>query len=341
MKTFYFIINEKIYGDKNFYFCENKDISSIINYFSSKYNLFIISRYSNFIKPFKLNKVYKIFNLRLIRIFYLFRFILKINKKEKKILIISITPFNFLIFYLFKYFFDCKFYLYLRSNGHEEYENILGKRYIWIYDFMYRYITKYSEIISCHKRLYNNKCHILHPSELNINWTKKIKKNYFKNNIINILYVGRFKIEKGIYSLLSLFSKLPENYRLTLVGNGDPIKITDNRVKVVNFINIEKKLIDLYDHSNIVILPSYTEAHPKVIDESLSRMRPVVVFDNIKHVINNRFGVFSVKRDVAQLKKIINFIVINHQLINNQMKKNHLPKRNDFLKNLSKIISKD
>ena len=68
---------------------------------------------------------------------------------------------------------------------------------------------------------------------------------------------------------------------------------------------------------------------------------PVVVFDNIKHVINNRFGVFSVKRDVAQLKKIINFIVINHQLINNQMKKNHLPKRNDFLKNLSKIISKD
>ena len=206
---------------------------------------------------------------------------------------------------------------------------------------MYRYITKYSEIISCHKRLYKKECHILYPSELNSNWKKKIKKNYFKNNVINILYVGRFKIEKGTYSLLNLFSKLSENYRLMLVGDGDPIKIKDNRVKVVSFVSSENKLINLYDNSNIVILPSYTEAHPKVIDESLSRMRPVIIFDDIKYVINQRYGVFSVKRDADQLKKIINFIKINYQSINNQMKKNQLPKRNDFLKNLSKIISKD
>jgi glycosyltransferase involved in cell wall biosynthesis len=126
-----------------------------------------------------------------------------------------------------------------------------------------------------------------------------------------------------------------------LVGDGDPIKIKDNRVKVVSFVSSENKLINLYDNSNIVILPSYTEAHPKVIDESLSRMRPVIIFDDIKYVINQRYGVFSVKRDADQLKKIINFIKINYQSINNQMKKNQLPKRNDFLKNLSKIISKD
>ena len=83
MKTIYVIINEKIYQDKNFYFCENKDISSIVNYFSSKYNLFVISRYSNSIKPFKLDKVYKIFNLRLIEIFYLFTLFFQ-NKKKKK-----------------------------------------------------------------------------------------------------------------------------------------------------------------------------------------------------------------------------------------------------------------
>ena len=66
MKELYIIVNEKIYEKNNFYFCENKDIQSIINYLSLKYNLIVISRFSTFIKPFRLNKVLKILNLRLI-----------------------------------------------------------------------------------------------------------------------------------------------------------------------------------------------------------------------------------------------------------------------------------
>ena len=38
MKELYIIVNEKIYEKNNFYFCENKDIQSIINYLSLKYN---------------------------------------------------------------------------------------------------------------------------------------------------------------------------------------------------------------------------------------------------------------------------------------------------------------
>ena len=262
-------------------------------------------------------------------------------KKKKKILIISITPFNFIIFLIFKLFFDCKFYLYLRSNGHEEYESILGKKFIWIYDSMFKYITKYSEIITCHKRLYNKKCHILYPSELNQNWKNKIKQNYFRNNIVNLLYVGRFKIEKGIYSLLNIFSKLPGNIKLTLVGNGDLIKITDNKVKLLNFVNDEKRLINIYDSTNILILPSYTEAHPKVIDEALSRMRPVIIFNDIKYVIKNRYGVFSIKRKYSDLLAIIKYIKKNNQLIFSHLKKNNLPQRVTFLKSLHKIISSD
>ena len=33
----------------------------------------------------------------------------------------------------------------------------------------------------------------------------------------------------------------------TLVGNGDPIKIQDDRVQIVDFINEEIKLINLFD----------------------------------------------------------------------------------------------
>ena len=117
------------------------------------------------------------------------------------------------------------------------------------------------------------------------------------------MYVGRFKIEKGLYSLLDIFKKFPNNFRLTLAGGGDYLKINDNRIKIINFIHNEKKLINLYDSANILLLPSFTEAHPKVIDESLSRMRPVIIFDEIKYVINNRYGVFSVKRDFNELIK--------------------------------------
>lgn len=338
MKELYVIVNEKIYRDGNNYFCENKDVQSTINYLSYKYHLIVISRYSALVKPFRLHKVLKIFNFRLIKIFHFFMFLFIFSKK-KKILIISITPFNFIIFLMFKLIFDCKFYLYLRSSGYEEYESIIGKKYIWIYDYMFKCITKYCEVISCHKRLYKKKCHILYPSELSINWEKNIKKNYFTNNIINITYVGRFKVEKGIYSLLDIFSELPKNIKLTLVGSGDFIKKTNHRIRIINFVNSETKLINLYDLSNIIILPSFTEAHPKVIDEALSRMRPVVIFDDIKYVINNRYGVFSVKRDSKELINVINFIKKNNQFISQCLKKNKLPKKEVFLKNLYKIIS--
>jgi len=333
------IVNEKIFRKKKNFYCENKDIQSIVNYLTDKYNLLLISRHSYSIKSFKLKKVYKIFNIKLINFFY-FLFEIFINFfKKKKILIISITPFNFFIFFLFKFFFNCKFYLYLRSDGYKEYENILGKKYVWIYDCMFKYITKHSDkIISCHKKLYNKQCYIVHPSEINFNWNKRTKKNNYKLNRINLLYVGRFKIEKGIYSLLNIFSKLPKNIKLTLVGNGDLIKKTDKNIKIFNFIKNENTLINLYDSSNILILPSYTEAHPKVIDEALSRMRPVIIFDDIKHVVNKRYGVFLTKRDPKKFIKTINFIKENNKLINYNLKKNKLPLKNNFLDDLNKIL---
>ena len=339
MRDFYLIVNEKISNKNNSFFCENKDIQSIVNYLAIRFNLFIFSRHSKFINPFKINNYRKVIDFRFIRIFYFFYFFFNLNKKKKNILIISVTPFNFFIFLVFKFFFDCKFYLYLRSNGYEEYKNIVGKKYVWIYDYMFKYVTKFSEVISCHKRLYNKKCHILYPSELSFNWEKNITKNYFTNNLINITYVGRFKIEKGIYSLLNIFFKLPKNIRLTLVGSGDFVKKINNRIRIINFVNDENKLINLYDRSNIIILPSYTEAHPKVIDEALARMRPVIVFNDIKYVINGRFGVFSTKRDPKELIKVINFIEKNNKLINRRLKMNKLPKKEVFLKNLYKIIS--
>jgi len=83
MKYLYILANERIYYDKRNFFCENKDIQSIVNYFSHKYKLIVISRYSNSIKPFILKKNYKVFNLRLIYFFNFLKFILSDIKKKK------------------------------------------------------------------------------------------------------------------------------------------------------------------------------------------------------------------------------------------------------------------
>jgi glycosyltransferase involved in cell wall biosynthesis len=339
MKDLYVIVNERIFNKKNFFFCENKDIQSITNYLALRYRIFLIARYSYFEKPFKLKKIYKVFNFNFRKIFIFLSLLFNLDKKKKKLLIISITPFNFIIFVLFKIFFDCKFYLFLRSNGQEEYKSILGKKYVFIYDFMFLCMTRYSVVISCQKRLYNKKCHILHPSELTENWRKKIKRNYFRKEAINILYVGRFKIEKGIYSLLEIFSQLPENIKLTLVGSGDVIQIKNKRIKIVNFINKESELINIYDSSNIIILPSYTEAYPKVVDEALSRHRPVIIFKDISYIIGNRKGIFIAQRNQTSLKEIILYVKKNYKKISKEMKTNILPTKNNFLIELQKIIN--
>ena len=65
-----------------------------------------------------------------------------------------------------------------------------------------------------------------------------------------------------------------------------------------------KKLIKIYDETRIFILPSYIEGFPKVISEALARLKPIIIFDDIKYVVNNRKGIFVCKRNEESLKKI-------------------------------------
>jgi len=339
-KEFYLIVNEKIYDKNNNFFCENIDIQTISNHLSSQYKLTILSRNSKTSKPFILNKSCHVISFRFNNLIKIIQLITASFFKKKNFLIISITPFNFFCFLLF-FLFKSKFFLFLRSSGQEEYKLILGSFYIWIYEIMFRIITQFSIVISCHNRLYNKKHFVLNPSELTNKWIINRKKNVFNMNKINIFYIGRIKIEKGIYDLLELFPKLSNNIHLTIVGSGDTIKSSHPRIKILKFIKSETKLIKIYDKNNILILPSYTESYSKVIDESLSRFRPVILFDDIKYIIGKRLGVFSVKRDYRDLQKKINFIIDNYSGIHKKIIQNRLPTRSQFLKNLIKILNKN
>ena len=120
------------------------------------------------------------------------------------------------------------------------------------------------------------------------------------------------------------------------------MRILGDENKKINFIghvSSSNELIKIYDSHNIFILPSFTEAHPKVIDESLARMRPVIIFEDIQHVIQDRKGIFVSKRNPKSLEETIDFIMKNYNNIQESMIKNKLPTKKEFVLQMINILN--
>ena len=269
-------------------------------------------------------------------------FIFKTFKlKQVNYLLVSLTPYTF-IAYIFLFIFKKKIYIYFRSNGYEEYKAIFGFWGPLFYHFMFTIVTLRSNIISCQKKLIKKKeCDLVAPSQLDDEWLKSITKPPLEKP--RLLYVGRIKVEKGIFSLLKIFEDFKSSIELSIVGNSDEIKekISGLNINLLGHGFDTKQLIDIYDKHNIFILPSFTEAHPQVIDESLARGRPIIIFEDIEHVIQNRIGIFVVKRNAESLNNTINFIIKNYLSIQEKMLRNKLPTKQQFILQITKILNKN
>ena len=88
----------------------------------------------------------------------------------------------------------------------------------------------------------------------------------------------------------------------------------------------------------IFLLPSFTEAHPQVLYESLARMRPVIIFEEINHVIKHQEGIFTSKRNVQSLSNTIKFVMDNYANIHKSIKKNKLPTKQEFISQMCNIL---
>ena len=82
------------------------------------------------------------------------------------------------------------------------------------------------------------------------------------------------------------------------------------------------KLIKYYDDNNIFVLPSFTEGHPMVLLESLARRRPVIIFEEISHVIGDKKGIFVSKRNFSNFFMTLKTIKKNYTKIQKDMMKN-------------------
>ena len=333
-KKLVIISKEKIFKKDNSLYCDNIDIKSIPEGFSRNLKVSVIAVKSNIIRFHKIN-------LEQIEIAsniftFLFNIFKTFKSKDVNYLLISITPYTFFA-YLLLFIFRKKIFVYLRSNGYEEYKTILGPIGPLIYHIMYISVTFKSKIITCQKKLVKKENYdLVFPSELDINWLKNTTKPLL--NKPKLLYVGRIKIEKGVFSLFKIFNEMTTDVELSIVGNTKDLKTNNKKINFFGFENDVSELIKIYDNHNITILPSFTEAHPKVVDESLARLRPVIVFEEIKHIIQDRQGLFVSKRNAAALSETIKFIMNNYSNIQENMKKNKLPTKQEFISQFTQIL---
>ena len=333
------ISNESIYYENNKFFCDNIDMKSIPEGLSNFFNINLITRKSKFerSKEIHIEKIDIYSNFFL----YIRQIVKSIKNSDANILIISLTPYTFFAG-LICIFLKKTFYLYIRSDGFLEYKKILGFIGPYIYSLMFSMISSKAKLITCHpKLLKEKKGTVLKPSQIDEKWLAPKKIADLES--VKLLYVGRIRIEKGINSLFEIIKKLSINFTLTIVGNEkkNDLKIINPNIKILNSTK-SKSLIEIYDDSNIFILPSFTEGYSQVVDESLSRGRPVIVFKEISDIVfENRKGVFVSNRDSASLEKTINHIMKNYESISDLISKNNLPTKKNFIKELSSTIMQD
>jgi glycosyltransferase involved in cell wall biosynthesis len=337
-KELVIISNESICKKDYSFYCDNIDGKSIPEGLSENFNVLMIGRRSRVQRSHKINlkKIIAASNI----LTFLYTIFKSFKKNENKYFLISITPYTFFA-YIFLFICGKKPHVYLRSNGYEEYKCKFGFIGLIIYHIMFIIVSRKANLIVCRTHLLRGKHgHIVSPSQLSEKWFTLYQNPYLKK--ISLLYVGRIKIEKGIFSLLKIFKKLNIDANLTIITNGynfEKNKINQKNVKILNFDNENDSIINEYDKHNIFILPSFTESHPQVLDEALSRKRPVIIFDEIKHVLQERKGVFISKRNSVSLLETINFIIKNYLTIQKDIEKNYLPTKKKFISELVNILS--
>ena len=330
------ISNEKISNSANNFFCDNLDMKSTPEGLNTNFDIHILARNSSKARSHKIN-IEKI-TLSKTLFGFIYSILKSFKQKETKYLIISISPFTFFASILLVLF-RKKSMTYLRSDGYEEYKNILGFIGPIIYHLMFSVISKTSHLIGCNKEVLRGKVgKIVYPSQLTDKWFSNT--STAELNKIKLLYIGRIRVEKGIYSLLKIIQDFKKDISLSIVGMEKEVNktIKQENVNILEIETSEEKLIELYDTHNIFILPSFTEGHPMALLESLARSRPVIIFEEISHVVGSKKGIFIAKRNSESLFEKIEYIRNNYSKIQEDMKNNNLPLKKDYLKEFQSSI---
>ena len=346
MENLVVLNNEKISEKNKKFYCRNFNFKILPEGLNKFFNVQYIARKSRTDEHHELN----LQNVKIASniIQFIYYVISTFKNKNTKYYIITITPYTFLAF-LFLSLFRKKIFVYLISSGYEEWKFILGSWSVWIYHLMYSIVTSNATVIALHERLYKkNNGHVIESSTLNQEWLRDLKKPDLSK--IRFLNVSRVNPEKGIFEFLEMFKELKIDAEISIIGKIKNSTLQNKFQSVIKnnsnilfpgYISDRKELMKAYDNHNILILPSYTEGQPYVVDESLARRRPVLIFEDIRHIVKGRKGIFVCERNIESLTKTVKFIIQNYFDIQKDIDQNKFPLEEDMFKQISNIIKKN
>lgn len=196
---------------------------------------------------------------------------------------------------------------------------------------------------------YNYKSMTITPS-VDINLFKPLKDNEGKLN--KILFVGRIEKTsqwKGINYLIDSISivknKIPY-IKLNLIGEGDAVKEYKKQVKKLGLENqitflgplTGKRLVEEYNKSNVLVLPSISEAESfgMVLIEAMACKKPVIGsrIGGIPYVIDDGVnGLLVPPKDTPALADAIIKILENPKLAKKMGEKGYKKVKKDFTLN--------
>lgn len=117
------------------------------------------------------------------------------------------------------------------------------------------------------------------------NWVRQIVSinRIPKRDVFSILFVGRLTYQKNLSVLLEAFKLLPQNFQLTVIGDGpelQDLKFKAQQLSQSVFFELPRNdLNSAYANANLLCLPSRWEGFPNVVAEALSYGLPVVGFE--------------------------------------------------------------
>ena len=117
------------------------------------------------------------------------------------------------------------------------------------------------------------------------NWVAPVALDTFQRNTdtFQILFIGRLTFQKNVMVLINAMSNLPDNFQLTIIGDGPDLKNLESKAaqldQKVIFLRPQTELKPFYSSANVLCMPSRWEGFPNVVAEALAHGLPVVGFE--------------------------------------------------------------
>lgn len=221
---------------------------------------------------------------------------------------------------------------------HLSYQDKIEKKYLWLFKTLYFksscFIVLSNQFRETLNRWGYDKPIYVETTTVSENMIKGLTerdindKYHYTNDTINILFLARVEIKKGIYEAIDAFNLLNSKFNnlcFTIAGDGSELDnareyvSTKNisNIKFVGFVKDDKKKI-VFTQSHLLLFPSYSEGMPTSVLEAMAFGLPVVITavgGLVDFFVNGEHGYITDSRDPQILAELIEKLINDPKLM--------------------------